>query len=56
MVKRTQVNAQRNVEMHVVVSWVVLHVGKIFYLYEFTELNFCLLPPVGLQTIAYLID
>ena len=24
---------------------IVLHIGKKFYLYEFTELNFCLLGP-----------
>ena len=32
--------------MNVVVSLrIVLHIGKRFYLYEFTELNFCLLAP-----------
>ena len=32
--------------MHVVVSLeTVLHVGKRFYLYEFTDLNLCLLAP-----------
>lgn len=32
--------------MHVVDSLdTVLHIGKIFYLYKVTELNFCLLVP-----------
>ena len=41
--------------MHVVVTLeTVLHVGKRFYLYELTELNFCLLAPVGPQDIKYI--
>ena len=36
--------------MHVVVSLeIVLHIGKRVYLYELTELNFCLLAPRKLK-------
>ena len=42
--------------MHVVVTLeTVLHVGKRFYLYEFTELNFCL-PQLVPRTLNILIE
>ena len=43
--------------MHVVVTFeTVLHVGKRFYLFEFTELNFCLLAQLVPRTLNILID